>query len=322
MDKFEVDKLSLYRGRPYKIDNQIEIFVPKLGDICDYGESKYYSMVYTLCSVGIDLCWQLEEIGIDFDKISDFELFRKILCKGYSCDQTKILFGSKLDFTKMNTYLDKETNSILMIQKNLISVPLKTHPIIGSKCIFQIPNNSPVNIIEIKNNHVKVDYKGMIGYVMSIYISEKDKVFYIVEPQKDALGDGKYEEIRISEDTYLKVISCIRDMHGLKRDNRIAGTQSCRKAFIEDAKMEYDAKKNEPRKSILLPMISTMVNIEGFKRNDTDIWDMNIFAFMDSVKRIGKIRNASLLLQSGYSGFGIDLKKIKKDEIDYMGELN
>ena len=111
-------------------------------------------------------------------------------------------------------------------------------------------------------------------------------------------------------------------MHNLKRDDRIAGTNSCRMAFIEDAKMEYEEKKNEPFKSNLLPMISTLVNMDGFKRNDSDIWDMNIYAFMDSVKRIAKIKNASLLLQSGYSGFGIDLKKIKKDELDYMGELN
>ena len=44
---------------------------------------------------------------------------------------------------------------------------------------------------------------------------------------------------------------------------------------------------------------------------------------MDSVKRINKIRNSTLLLQSGYSGFGINLKELKnKDELNYMGELN
>ena len=93
-------------------------------------------------------------------------------------------------------------------------------------------------------------------------------------------------------------------------------------AFIEDAKMEYEARKNETPKPVLLPMISTMVNIDGFKRNDQTVWDMNIYAFMDSIKRISKIRNSNLLLQSGYSGFGVDLKKIKKDELNYMGELD
>ena len=38
---------------------------------------------------------------------------------------------------------------------------------------------------------------------------------------------------------------------------------------------------------------------------------MNIFAFMDSVYRVQEEENAKLLLQSGYSGFGISLKDNK-----------
>ena len=64
-----------------------------------------------------------------------------------------------------------------------------------------------------------------------------------------------------------------------------------------------------------------MVNSSGFKYTHTDVWDLKINAFMDSVKRIGKIKNAELLLQSGYSGFGISLKDINKKELDWLGEL-
>ena len=65
-----------------------------------------------------------------------------------------------------------------------------------------------------------------------------------------------------------------------------------------------------------------MVNSDGFKRDDTTVFDMKIYAFMDSVARIGKIKNAELLLQSGYSGFGIDLKKLNKEETNWLGELD
>ena len=68
-------------------------------------------------------------------------------------------------------------------------------------------------------------------------------------------------------------------------------------------------------------LISAMVNSEGFKRDDVTVFDMNIYAFMDSVKRVSKIKNAQLLLQSGYSGFGIDLKDIDKKEIEWAGEI-
>ena len=64
-----------------------------------------------------------------------------------------------------------------------------------------------------------------------------------------------------------------------------------------------------------------MINMPGFKRDDSSVWDMKLYAFMDSVKRISKIQNAGLLLQSGYSGFGVDLQKIDKKQLDYMGDL-
>lgn len=78
--------------------------------------------------------------------------------------------------------------------------------------------------------------------------------------------------------------------------------------------------KKEPR-SVLKNLISGMINSEGFKFNYQTVWDMNIHAFLDSVERISKIKNATLLLQSGYSGFGIDLKKIKSKQLDWLGEL-
>lgn len=317
-----IDKLKIYRGHPYKINEQISIRIPTLNEICDYGEQRYYSMIHMLCSVGIDLCWQLEEIGIKFDEISDYELFRTILCKGYNQSQTEIIFGDSLDFTKMKTYI-AEDNSLIMVQKKLVSVPLIEYPDFNSKTICDIKCDSNIEILKKDGCFVKINFDGQIGYVMEIYVLSENDSFYIGESDDSLIyGNGNYENIIIDESIYTKMISCLRDIHGLKRDNRIAGTRSCRIAFIEDAKMEYEANKNEPYKSSLLSLISTMVNIEGFKRNDETVWDMNIYAFMDSVKRIGKIRNASALLQSGYSGFGIDLKKIKKDEIDYMGELN
>ncbi len=248
MKNIYIDKSSLYYGEPFEICNGITIHIPTLADIRKYGELKYYKMVHTLCSVGIDICWQLEKINVPFDEISDFELFSQLLCKQFSSKDTSILFGNKLNFSEMELYSSKKNNSLYLIQKN--------------------------------------------------------------------------EEIIIDENTYFVIVSYLREIHNLKRDDRVAGTKSCRMAFIEDAEMEYEAQKNETPKPILLPMISTMVNIDGFKRNDQTVWDMNIYAFMDSIKRISKIRNSNLLLQSGYSGFGIDLKKIKKDELNYMGELD
>ena len=133
---------------------------------------------------------------------------------------------------------------------------------------------------------------------------------------------GETRTITIDEHDYEEITAYLRAMHNLKRNDAVAGTKSCRMAFIEDAKAAHEAQKLAPRKSYLLPLISTLVNYDGFKRNDQTVWDMNLFAFMDSIRRIDKIRNSNLLLQSGYSGFGVDLKKVNKEELNYLGELN
>ena len=92
--------------------------------------------------------------------------------------------------------------------------------------------------------------------------------------------------------------------------------------LIEDAREEMEANKNKEYHSTLKNLVSAMINSEGFKYNHSQVWDMKINAFMDSVKRIGKIKNAQLLLQSGYSGFGVNLKEINNKQLDWLGELD
>lgn len=73
-------------------------------------------MVHTLCSVGADLKWQLDDIGIDYTKISDYELFYFILARGFSKEDTKILFGDVLDFSQMQIIHDDNIDENVMIQ--------------------------------------------------------------------------------------------------------------------------------------------------------------------------------------------------------------
>ncbi len=158
----------------------------------DYGEINYYSMVNSLCSVGLDLCWQLEEIGIKFDEISDFNLFRMIISKLYTKDQTRILFGDKIDFSQMKSYTDKD-GKIFMMQAELVNVPLKNQPKIAGEHICNIAANEPIEIIEAGQIYSKVRYKNNVGYILSCHISKKDGRFIIADStEQQALNDGVY----------------------------------------------------------------------------------------------------------------------------------
>ena len=129
------------------------------------------------------------------------------------------------------------------------------------------------------------------------------------------------EEVTIDEYTYNVIVDYICKSHVIERDLKIPMNNTTKEILIQDARDEMIANQNKKYKSRLRNLISSMVNSEGFKYNHSQVWEMKINAFMDSVKRISKIKTANLLLQSGYSGFGIDLKEINKKQLDWQGEL-
>ena len=130
------------------------------------------------------------------------------------------------------------------------------------------------------------------------------------------------ESVVIDEYTYNMIVDYICKSHFIVRDLKEPLNNSTKMILIEDAREEMERNKNKEYHSQLKNLISAMINSEGFKYNHSQVWDMKINAFMDSVKRIGKIKNAQLLLQSGYSGFGVNLKEINNKQLDWLGELD
>ena len=136
------------------------------------------------------------------------------------------------------------------------------------------------------------------------------------------LQNGEY--IQIDKYVYHLIVGALRKMHNFKRNSELPGNEATKMILIEDAREEYMEKinKSQEYESILLPLISSMVNSSGFKRNEATVFDMKIYAFMDSVERTKKIKTADILMQSGYSGFGIDIKKIDKNTLNWLGKLD
>lgn len=242
------DELKIYRGEDFIISEYIKIHQPSLAEICDYGEQEYYSMVYNFTATPQSIKVQLWDMGIDYTKITPYELFYSILYKMYPKHKTSILFGD-LDFTKFQVMQRKDNHSIIL---------------------YQEINDEPVIVDEFTFN-VITDY--------------------------------------------------LRKSHIIHKDEKIPANETTKIILIEDAREEIERNKNKEYHSQLKNLISSMINSNGFKYNHNEVWNMKINAFMDSVKRISKIKNADLLLQSGYSGFGVNLKEVSNNKLDWMGEL-
>lgn len=113
---FEIDSLGLYMGDPYVINDHITITQPTIGQIADYGEKKYYSMVHTLTAISSDMKSQLDDIGLDYEQVEDFQLFM-MLAPTLPQESTSILFGD-IDFTKLKVYKNLENGLPMLANKD------------------------------------------------------------------------------------------------------------------------------------------------------------------------------------------------------------
>ena len=129
----------------------------------------------------------------------------------------------------------------------------------------------------------------------------------------------KEHDITIDRLVYTRIIDVVRKIHGFKRNNEIPGNESTKMIFIEDAREEAMMAAQKPYKSVLQPLISALAVKTGQLGSDS-LWNTKIYMFFDSIKRINKIQDATLLLQGAYSGFA-SLKGVDKTRLDWAGEI-
>lgn len=96
---------------------------------------------------------------------------------------------------------------------------------------------------------------------------------------------------------------------------------STKEWIIFEDRQKIELRKNEPYKSTLLPLISSCVNHPGFKYKKSELREVGIVEFMDSVQRLQVYESSTALLKGAYSGF-VDTSKINKDDFNFMREIS
>ena len=101
----------LYKKR-VPINDNISIVVPTVGEIIDDEES-YYGLLSSLIAMPIDLMVQLDDIGIDFSSIDQYELFL-ILFGAIKQQDTHLIFGD-LDLSKFEIGVNEQNQNVVLI---------------------------------------------------------------------------------------------------------------------------------------------------------------------------------------------------------------
>lgn len=103
--------VSLLYKKEYPINDKIKIIIPTVGDIID-SEVSYYGVVNTITAMPIDMMVQLDDLGIDFSTIDEYELFL-IMKIAIQEEDTSLIFGD-LDLSKFELLINPENGEIIL----------------------------------------------------------------------------------------------------------------------------------------------------------------------------------------------------------------
>lgn len=103
--------LNLLYKKQYEINDSIKIVIPSVGEIID-NEDSYYSIITVLTAMPIDLMVPLDDAGIDYTEINEYDLFL-IMFAGLKAQDTSLVFGN-LDLTKFEISVNQKNGKIVL----------------------------------------------------------------------------------------------------------------------------------------------------------------------------------------------------------------
>lgn len=107
--------LNLLYQREYPINDNIKIMIPTVGEVLDC-EDAYYGAVSMLTAMPIDMMVQLDDAGIDFAEINEYELFL-LLFNALKESDTSLIFGD-LDLTKFRLAKNNDNGTVVLIDRD------------------------------------------------------------------------------------------------------------------------------------------------------------------------------------------------------------
>lgn len=103
--------INLLYKHEYPVTDKIKIMIPTVGEVID-NEEAYYELVSALTSVPYDVMVQLDDAGIDFTKIEEYDLFI-LLFNSIKNSDTHLIFGD-LDTSRFETAVSTRTEQLIL----------------------------------------------------------------------------------------------------------------------------------------------------------------------------------------------------------------
>ena len=134
------------------------------------------------------------------------------------------------------------------------------------------------------------------------------------------------DNIEIDERTYQYIHQYIQTIFNIFPDEKITSVPTMKKWFIDSDRRKlknekYKKDKNENIEHSMLSIISSCVNHPGFKYKTSELKEIHVSEFYDSVQRLQIYEHTTAVLKGMFSGF-VDSKKIKPEAYNFMQDLH
>jgi hypothetical protein len=263
---------------------------------------------------------------------SDIRITDKIVVTQPTIDQI-IEFGEKRYFSAVHTltgvgadfkwqlwdYFETDYTTIDdfdLFKKMICSI------LSSKKKVYKELKENPEKYEEHISKMTEEDWEELLVNPVSLILKDIDFADfeeYQTDKSPETILYDEEHDITIDRFVYARIVDAVRKIHGLKRNNEIPANEMTKMDLIDDARDEAMMASQKPYKSTLKPLISALAVKTGQLGSDS-IWNTKINMFFDSIKRINKIQDATLLLQGAYSGFA-SLKGVDKTRLDWAGEI-
>lgn len=204
----EFDELKIYRGSDIQITPKIIVTQPTLDQIEKFGERRYFSAVHTLVSVGADMKWQLWDMGKDYTKINDYDLFTTLLWQ--------MVASKKTVYKELTEHPEKYQNELSSISEedlkemliNPLELVLKNVDLANfSLCKLK---DSEERILYDSNNDITIDrciYSQIVDVVRKIHGFKRNNQKPANERTKmDLIEDARDEAFAAMQRPYKSVL--------------------------------------------------------------------------------------------------------------------
>lgn len=143
-----------------------------------------------------------------------------------------------------------------------------------------------------------------------------------IRPDGDKVFADKANNIVIDFYGYRQMMDCLCTIHKIKKKVEKAGNSYTKQILLEEDEERVKRAMNSPKefKSTLAPLMSSMVNREGFKYDYQTVKSMRFGQFMDAATRLQLIVATDQLIQGIYAGT-VDASKVDKKRMDWTREI-